>query len=120
MLVEIEGRYMKALWDWLKDPNNQGALKIIGAAIAAVAVAGFTLFQLYLGRQPAQPLAVSVCRGDTSQRCPSFDVFVGCGNFDDGIKDLKEKCKSITSVETFGTSGGACGYSVIRFTCVHK
>ena len=44
------------LWEWLRDESNQGALKIIGAAVAAVVVAGWAFFT-WLDSRPKTPVA---------------------------------------------------------------
>jgi len=38
------------IWEWLRDPKNQGALKIIGGLIAAILVGGWTVY-IYLDKQ---------------------------------------------------------------------
>lgn len=110
------------MWNWLRDPNNQGALKIIGGAIAAVVVAGWAYFQWYQSRPGVEkpPIIVNVCRGEFSNRCPPFDTFVNCGDGGRGVDHIRDQCKSLTHVTTSSVNGDKCGYMIYRYTCVQK
>jgi len=74
--------------------------------ITAYAVSNYTI-----ATKPAS-IVRSVCRGEESGGCRPTDAFVGCGAFEEGVADIKDKCSSLTSVQIYGRGGGACGFNV--------
>jgi hypothetical protein len=62
----------------------------------------------------------TVCRADSKQRCPSAEAFVGCGDPEDGVRDLRATCNLVTSYPTGSEQAGRCGVSTWHYTCVPK
>jgi hypothetical protein len=112
------------MWNWLRDENNQGALKLIGAAFAAVVLAAWAYFQWYESRPkppapepPTVTISYKVCRGEFENRCSQHDVFIGCDDLDAWAK---KTCIRFSSTELNVHDGNHCGYTVANYTCTQK
>ncbi len=51
---------IKKIWQWLRDPDNQGALKIVGGVIAAICVAVWTVFTFYKQNSNTSPIHLKI------------------------------------------------------------
>jgi len=108
-------------WDWLRDEANQGALKIIGPAIAAVIAAGWAYFLWWdaqASKSTTSPEIIRICRSENSG-CPQpFDIAIGCSDPDQWAR---EHCVKPDPVEmTYTHEGGHCGNNVYRVACYRK
>jgi hypothetical protein len=92
---------------WLWDKNNRAVISLVGAAIAALAIAGWTVFIHFEKTDAPTERTVErtyhLCRGENGFICHSENsIFIGCRQFSDWASEQCIKWK-------FGPSGGASG-----------
>lgn len=118
---------LKDCWEWLRDEQNQGALKVVGASIAAVVLAGWAYFLWYDARPKPPPnpsptetvTSFVVCHGEHQASCGiKHDVFLDC---DHDIQQWEAAtCKKNKDVLLKNDGGNRCGYTVVQVDCVRK
>lgn len=98
--------------------------------IAVIGIIAFVLLELqsksilripFLTPEPEKkPIIRIVCRADSKQRCPDADAFVGCGNAEEGVQDLRATCSLVTSFPVLNEQAGRCGLMTWKYTCIPK
>ena len=114
---------MKAIWNWLLNPDNRGALQLIGGAVAAAVVAAWAVFTFVYNPDNSQsvkddrPYGISWWKERVGKAITQDDYLKGFGEIvGDKIKKgilLKVELKSGQNIIGYldaSVSGGEKGY----------
>ena len=98
---------------------------ILSWLIAVIGIVAFVALEfqsrLVLTAPSKKPIVRVVCRADGHERCPNADTFVGCGEPESGVGDLREICSRLTSRPLeIGIQAGRCGLNTWEYTCIPK
>ena len=112
------------MWEWLRDDKNQGALKLLGGAFAAIVIGGWAYFQWYQSQHKnpevnaATVVEHTICHGQYERNCLPHDIYLSCDTtFDDW---RLATCKLSSVMEGGAGPGGKCGYSTLVVACLPK
>jgi hypothetical protein len=104
---------LKRAWRWIKNPDNRGALQLIGGCAGGLWV--FLQF-IYPLLWPT-PHEYRVCRGEYESGCTAHDKFIGC----DTLESWSRTCPGYKFLgRDSDLPGQKCGYALYRVTCTKK
>ena len=123
------GRWRTWLPRWVWNAEARDVAKFIAGGIAAVVIAGWTVFAFFIGHEPSHPdtkatditflKSYRLCRASDGALCMPESEIIGCAiDYGDWAKHHCEGKYDITHV--YHRPGGVCGYDVVTITCAAK